>query len=58
MTLEELIQELNSIRQLRGGEIKIEVIAYTRECDYHELKISSIKADTNRDCPIVKIIAE
>ena len=49
MTLEELIQDLNSIRQLRGGDCPVEIDGK---------QIVRIKADTSTGNTIVKIIAE
>ena len=58
MTLEELIQELSSIRQLRGGDAAVTVSALTREASLYSLEITSIKADTSTGSTIIKIIAE
>ena len=58
MTLEELIQDLQTIRQLRGGDaaVKIEFrYAITGNCELTPMKI---KADTSTGTTIVKIIAE
>jgi len=58
MTLEELIQDLNSIRQLRGGDITVNV---TVNHDIHPmfgLAIAKVKADTESNPYVVKIIAE
>ena len=58
MTLEELIQELNSIRQLRGGDIAVSV---TVNHDIHPmfgLIIAKVKADTESNPYVVKISVE
>ena len=54
MTLEELIQELQTIRQLRGGDIRV----LLKVRDLAAVNITRTKADTESSPYVVKIIAE
>ena len=54
MTLEELIQELQTIRQLRGGEIRV----LLKVGDLSAVNITRTKTDTLSSPYTVKIIAE
>ena len=58
MKLEELIQDLISIRQLRGGDASVKIEFRYAITGNSELTPLRIKADTSTGTTIVKIIAE